>query len=556
MTAAPVPAATAVYPGVPVSASGQGVLSLPVCPLAAGNLLVLVFGAGGGGKVSALSTGVSGGGVTQWQRATGWLDTGDWQLAEVWWGMVAVPGRSAVTVANAGAAADWCRLWAVEASASGAAPAWSVTGSSAVTAAGPSGSGSAVTYPAALADGPGLYVGAATTSYGTLSAGTTPGVSWATVDSHLQAAWGAVAGGVAPVSSSSDPGERWNTVAVLVTAASTGVPLAAAGGAMEAGVAGQPYDGVLTASGGTPPYSWALAGLPAGLSLSLPGAVTGVPSGAGTSPFTVTVTDSAGATVTTAAGITVTAAPAVLYTGNYPPDAHATYTASGPDPLLSLAGVTRAPYMDVNVWGPVPLETIKSTVQSVRNWSVAVNVSNPGGGVTCFPNTGAFPITAAWGAWGHFTSGWDEQMDGNPAIIASACYDNWFDNTRVGPTGAAVSEVMLHFDFRNRGAGPWVAQNVKFGGYTVDGTVIPVTYWSLAASGGTCWWNLVDGNGGITSLPAGAVDMLAMLQWLAKAGYLDPACNMTGFSVGYEICHTGGDIADFTYNDLWWSGGP
>ena len=49
--------------------------------------------------------------------------------------------------------------------------------------------------------------------------------------------------------------------------------------------------------------------------------------------------------------------------------------------------------MDVNVWGPVPGETITSTVWSVRNWAVAASVSNPDGGVTCFPNTAAYPVS-------------------------------------------------------------------------------------------------------------------------------------------------------------------
>jgi subtilisin family serine protease len=52
----------------------------------------------------------------------------------------------------------------------------------------------------------------------------------------------------------------------------------------------------LSASGGTAPYSWSVSGLPAGLSASSSGAITGTPTTAGTSSVTATVTDAAGKT--------------------------------------------------------------------------------------------------------------------------------------------------------------------------------------------------------------------------------------------------------------------
>ncbi len=54
------------------------------------------------------------------------------------------------------------------------------------------------------------------------------------------------------------------------------------------------YSYSLSASGGKPPYTWALAGgsLPAGLSLSAGGQISGTPTAAGNSSFTVKVTDS------------------------------------------------------------------------------------------------------------------------------------------------------------------------------------------------------------------------------------------------------------------------
>ena len=66
------------------------------------------------------------------------------------------------------------------------------------------------------------------------------------------------------------------------------------------------------AAGGTSPYTWTttpvLGSFPAGLSLSSAGVLTGIPTMAGTYPFTVKVTDAASNTATGAFSITVNAA--------------------------------------------------------------------------------------------------------------------------------------------------------------------------------------------------------------------------------------------------------
>lgn len=63
------------------------------------------------------------------------------------------------------------------------------------------------------------------------------------------------------------------------------------------GTQDQPYTGTLGATGGKPPYTWALAAgstLPTGLTLSSAGSILGTPTVTGTFSFTVTVTDARG----------------------------------------------------------------------------------------------------------------------------------------------------------------------------------------------------------------------------------------------------------------------
>src|ERR1019366_7167450 len=76
---------------------------------------------------------------------------------------------------------------------------------------------------------------------------------------------------------------------------------------LPAGTVGVAYSQALVASGGSPPYSWAVASgvLPAGLSLAPGGTISGTPGTAGPSSFTVRVTDSASASATAALSITV-----------------------------------------------------------------------------------------------------------------------------------------------------------------------------------------------------------------------------------------------------------
>ncbi|GFO56943.1 hypothetical protein GMSM_39500 [Geomonas sp. Red276] len=73
----------------------------------------------------------------------------------------------------------------------------------------------------------------------------------------------------------------------------TASSLAVSTSTLPAGTVGTAYSQTLTATGGTSPYSWSIptGTLPAGLNLSS-GVISGTPTTAGTSTFTVQVTDS------------------------------------------------------------------------------------------------------------------------------------------------------------------------------------------------------------------------------------------------------------------------
>ena len=97
------------------------------------------------------------------------------------------------------------------------------------------------------------------------------------------------------------------------------------------GVAGAPYTASVTASGGTTPYTFSATGLPANLTISAAGLITGTPTTAGTTPVVVTVTDSTtGTHLTATASLPLTINPGLAITTTSLPNgiAGAPYSAS------------------------------------------------------------------------------------------------------------------------------------------------------------------------------------------------------------------------------------
>jgi hypothetical protein len=84
----------------------------------------------------------------------------------------------------------------------------------------------------------------------------------------------------------------------------------------------------LAATGGTAPYTWSISAgtLPAGLSLSTAGVISGTPTTAGTASFTVKCTDSVSASSTKALSITINAAPSITTTSLAADDVNVAYS--------------------------------------------------------------------------------------------------------------------------------------------------------------------------------------------------------------------------------------
>jgi hypothetical protein len=89
---------------------------------------------------------------------------------------------------------------------------------------------------------------------------------------------------------------------------------------LASGSVGVPYSAVLGASGGVPPYTWAITSgtLPAGLTLSTAGLISGTPTGQETQTFTVQASDSQSPSATATASLTLAiSGPNGRLSGNY-----------------------------------------------------------------------------------------------------------------------------------------------------------------------------------------------------------------------------------------------
>jgi hypothetical protein len=182
-----------------------------------------------------------------------------------------------------------------------------------------------------------------------------------------------------------------------------------------------------------------------------------------------------------------------------------------------------------DVWHPIPGWSQKLHATSPGSWYVTANM--PGGNISVisFPNVGfTYTSNTPLSDFSSITSSFTEDMNATPNTKAWAAYDIWLNNWQ--------DEILIQNDYVNHGGCHFVA-TVKFGG---SGGV-PLQSWELCNWGKEIIWSLADGKE-----QSGAVDILAILKWLASKGYVPEESDLTAISYGWEICSTGGEPETFT----------
>ena len=272
------------------------------------------------------------------------------------------------------------------------------------------------------------------------------------------------------------------------------------------GTTGAPYSQSLTAAGGISPYQWSVASgsLPAGLTLSAAGSITGTPSSAGTANFTAQVRDSASATATRPLQIVVSTA--------------ATYTISG-------------------------------TITQGGTGLAGVRVALSSGAAATTGSTGAFSFTGL----GSGTYTVTPALSGFTFTPPSRTFSNITSNQTANFTASAtaVTARTVSIDFIGGGtpmaatetAGVVARANWNSAAGNVRTTPLPLVDETGASTGATVTWSS-DNN---WALPiADAPGNVRMMR-----GYLDTGAeNPTAVTVsGLPVSATGYDIYVYTDGD-------
>jgi len=200
-------------------------------------------------------------------------------------------------------------------------------------------------------------------------------------------------------------------------------PLSITTASLPGGTVGVAYLATLTASGGTPAYTWSIASgsLPSGLSLANTGVISGTPTAAGTFIFTVRVTDSANpAAVTTKALSIIVAAISAGCTTNctiWPSTAVPGLVDGGPDSPLELGVKFKS--------------DVAGTITGIRFYKASTNTGTHVGNL--WSSNGTRLATATF--TGETASGWQQVNFATPvAISANTVYVASY-HTNVGHYG-------------------------------------------------------------------------------------------------------------------------
>jgi hypothetical protein len=200
-------------------------------------------------------------------------------------------------------------------------------------------------------------------------------------------------------------------VDVVYNSTAAGAPVRVTTASLPGGTQGTAYNQPLAAGGGTPPYRWTLlsGSLPAGLTLSTGGVISGTPTGTGTANFTVQVTDSSSPVQTAQAtlGITIT-------TTAPPPTCPCTIWPNTATPATADAGVSQAVELGVRFTA-----NSNGFIAGIRFYKGVNNTGTHIGNL--WSSAGALLARATF--TGETASGWQQVNFSSPvAITANTVY--------------------------------------------------------------------------------------------------------------------------------------
>ena len=203
--------------------------------------------------------------------------------------------------------------------------------------------------------------------------------------------------------------------------------------------------------------------------------------------------------------------------------------------------------VDQNVWnhGSTDCKGWSQTLsaKSPEDFQVVANYPVGNTAVCTFPNVWPHDAQGKVDSYSQTTSSFSESFPHNAKTTAWGMFDLWFNNW--------ANEVMVQYDFSKNAACPTTPVTDKlFGGK--DG--VPSQPWFLCTFGSpmangsyqTSVWKLGADEADKQSESSGSVDILSMIKYLERKGYLPAKSKWTAISMGWEICSTGGRNETFT----------
>ena len=274
---------------------------------------------------------------------------------------------------------------------------------------------------------------------------------------------------------------------------------------LPSGTVGIAYTASVGALGGIPTYTWTATGLPAGLSISNNGGITGTPTASGTFTVNVTVTDSATPAGTVTQALTLTIATQLTFTctaANGPAFAGTAYTntctASGGTPPYTFGVISGALPAGLTSTSTATTVTIsgKATAGGSFNFTLqakdaagAAQTQAFSGAIGSLPSVSAFSLTAVpstanqYTASLSFTSPTQVNLTGtvcltfkaDPSVANASTYVSqevqFASGTTNASCGATPKNTLTFTVPAGSATATWTTGNSQFTQGTVAGTI-------------------------------------------------------------------------------------